>query len=422
MVKENKIKSALPPYRVLDLTEGGCMLGGRMLGDLGADVIKIEPPGGSPSRIAPYYKNIADPEKSLFWFAYNANKRGITLDFSKSEGQTLFNKIVKTADIILESFEPGYLGTLKLGYADLCQIKPDIIVASITPFGQRGPKVSYKGSDLTAWASGGFLYTCGNPDRAPVWISFPQAGFFGGAEGAIGSIAAMWHRLNTGEGQYVDVSLQECAIAPTLHVLQMWDVAKVQMQRNGGNMYVPSTGVRQPIYFKCADGYVMILVQGGNEPFVSSSKKLVSWMQEEGMAPEWFQKLDWRVDYNAATLPQETADRVETAIEIFTLTKTKLQLLVEGSIKRGIFIAPVNNTKDISEDRQLEARVYWRKLEHPELNTALAYCGPSVRMSETPIEYKRQAPLVGEHNREIYTAELGLIQAELNSLREKAII
>jgi benzylsuccinate CoA-transferase BbsE subunit len=422
MANDNKPKSALPPYRVLDLTEGGCMLGGKMLGDLGADVIKIEAPGGSLSRIAPYYHNIADPQKSLFWFAYNANKRGITLDLAAVEGQALFKKLAAAADVILESFETGYLGALKLGYSDLCEIKPDIIYASITPFGQKGPKLSYKGSDLTAWASGGYLYTCGNPERAPVWISFPQAGFFGGAEAAIGAMAAMWYRLNTGLGQQVDVSLQECSVAPTLHVLQMWDVAKVEFHRNGGNMYVASTGVRQPIYFKCRDGYAMILVQGGNEPFVTSSKKLVLWMQEEGLAPEWLQKLDWRVDYNAATMGQEIADRAEKAIEKFTLTKTKAELLVEGSIKRGIFIAPVNNTKDISEDRQLEARVYWRKVEHPELNAALTYCGPSVRLSETPIIYQRRAPLIGEHNPDIYSSELGLSQPELASLREKRII
>src|SRR5512139_2771760 len=119
MIKENESKSSLSPYRVLDMTEGGCMLGGRMLGDLGADVIKIEPPGGSRSRIAPFYKDIRDPNKSLFWWAYNVNKRGITLDISQPEVQGLFKLLVKTADIVMESFEPGYLGKLGLGYQDL---------------------------------------------------------------------------------------------------------------------------------------------------------------------------------------------------------------------------------------------------------------------------------------------------------------
>ena len=146
----------LESVRVLDLTESGCMIGGRMLADLGAEVIQVEPPGGSPSRIAPYYKDIADPEKSLFWFAYNLNKRGITLDITKTDGRNIFERLVETVDIVLGYYEAGYMGRLGLGYDDLCDIKKDIIVASITPFGQSGPKAHYEGSDLTAWASGGW--------------------------------------------------------------------------------------------------------------------------------------------------------------------------------------------------------------------------------------------------------------------------
>ncbi len=131
-------KSTLSAYRVLDLTEGGCLIGGRMLGDVGADVLKIEKPTGSASRTAPFYKEIQEPEKSLFWYCYNANKRGITLDITRVEGQELFKQLVKTTDIVLESFRPGYMESLDLGYRDLIKIKPDIIVASITPFGQSG--------------------------------------------------------------------------------------------------------------------------------------------------------------------------------------------------------------------------------------------------------------------------------------------
>jgi crotonobetainyl-CoA:carnitine CoA-transferase CaiB-like acyl-CoA transferase len=334
MVSNQQKQTTLPPYRVIDLTEGGCMLGGRLLGDLGADVIKIEPPGGSPSRSQPFYKEIANPEKSLFWFAYNCNKRGITLDITKKEGQKLFKDLVRTADVILESFEPGYLSKLDIGYQELCHIKKDIIVTSITPFGQNGPKSHYKGSDLTAWASGGYLYICGNPDRAPTWITFPQASLFGGAEAAIGSMAALWHRHNTGNGQHVDVSLQECAISPNFNVLQMWGVNKVEFHRLGGCMYVPSTGVRQPIYFKCKDGYIMVLIQGGIEPFISSSTRFVKWMAEENMAPDWLLNLDWKIDYNANTMGQEIADRVGEAVERFTLTKTKSELYKDGAIKR----------------------------------------------------------------------------------------
>ena len=193
--------SALEPYRILDLTEGGCMIGARILGDLGADVIRIETPGGSPSRRAPFYGDTPDAEKSLFWFAYNANKRGVTLDISGTEGQEIFKALTRTADIVIESFEAGYMDGLGLGYADLSKTKPDIIMASVTPFGQSGPKAHYQGCDLTTWASSGFLYICGSPERAPNWISFPQASLYGGVEAAAGVMCALWHRQVTGEGQ-----------------------------------------------------------------------------------------------------------------------------------------------------------------------------------------------------------------------------
>jgi crotonobetainyl-CoA:carnitine CoA-transferase CaiB-like acyl-CoA transferase len=414
--------SKLYPYRILDLSEGGCMLGGRLLGDMGADVIKIEPPGGSPSRVAPYYQNIVDPQKSLFWFAYNANKRGITLDITRPEGKEIFLHLVQTADVIIESFNPGYLAGLSLGYSDLVGIKQNIIMASITLFGQEGPKSGLQGSELIAWATGGYLYCCGDPDRAPTWISFPQAGLFGGAEAAIGAAMALWNRRNTGEGQQVDVSLQECAVSPNFNVLQMWDVAKVEFRRVGGALYVPSSGVRQPIYFSCRDGSVMILVQGSQEPFISSSTRLVKWMAECNKAPDWLINLDWKVDYDASILGQALADKVGQAVETFTLTKTKAELYEEGAISRQILLAPVNTTGDIGKDIQLQARNYWVKMAHPELKQVLTYCGPFIRMSESPLVNSRRAPLIGEHNNEIFGGELKITGSQLKILKEKNII
>lgn len=398
------------------------MIGGRLLADLGARVIKIEPPGGSPSRIGPYYKDDVNPEKSLFWWAYNTGKSGITLDITRPEGKEIFKDLVLKADAVLESFDPGYLDNLKLGYNDLCEIKPGIILTSITPFGQKGPKAQYHASDLTVWASGAYLFACGNPDRAPTWISFPQAGLFGGTEGAIGTMTAIWYRNNTGEGQHVDVSMQESALSPNLNVLQMWDVSGVEFRRLGGALYVPSTGVQQPIYFRCRDGYVMILVQGGNEPFISSSVRLVEWMEEEKMAPVWLTRLNWQTDYDATTMSQQTANMVGETVEKFTLTKTKAELYQEGAIKRKIMIAPVATTRDINEDIQLESRNYWEKLYHDELGDSVIYCGPFVKMSETPLKYKSRAPMIGEHNDEIFRRELGISPTQIDLLKQKEII
>ncbi len=422
MNAEHESFSALTPYRVLDLTKGGCMIGAKLFGDLGADVIKIEPPGGSPSRTAPFYKDIPDPEKSLFWFAYNTSKRGITLNLEKPEGQEIFKKLLLTTDIIIESFELGYMSRLGLGYADLSRIKPEIVVASITPFGQAGPKANYKGSDLTTWASGGFLSTCGDPDRAPNWISFPQTSLFGGVEAATGAMSALWYRLASGEGQHVDVSLQECAMSAIFNFLQIWDINKNNVCRYGGRIYISATGVCQTICYPCQDGYVLIVLQGGNEPLVSSTQRLVQWMDEEGMAEDWLKKVDFVSEYNAFALTAELANRVETAVAKFTATKTKEELYEEGGIKRRILLAPVSTIRDVCHNPQLQFRNYWPKVAHPELGEALTYCGPPFKLSETPLTYKRPAPLIGEHNEEIYGKEMGFSTEKLELLKQGGVI
>ncbi len=414
--------SALPPLRVLDLTEGGCMLGGRLLGDAGADVLKIEKPGGSPSRIGPFYHNSADPQHSLAWYCFNANKRGITLAIETPEGKDLFRRLAAGADIVLESFQPGYMDKLDLGYEHLREVKPDIIYCAITPFGQTGPKSGYPASELTAWAASGYLNACGEPDRPPVWISVPQTYLFGGCEGAIGSLTACYWRLTSGEGQFVDVSMQEAVISANMNTLPMWDSNGIDFRRVGSAIYVASTGVRQQIYFKCCDGYVMILAIGGNEPYLTSSPALVRWMDESGEAPDWLKRLDWATDFNASTLTQETADKVGAAIEAFTSSRTKEELYLKGAFDYGILIAPVSTTKDITEDLQLTGRHFWVDVHHPELGSDLPYCGPFIRFSETPLACYQRAPLTGEHNREIYGGELGLPENQLAELEGKGVI
>ena len=158
----------LDQYRILDLTDEKGLLCAKLLGDLGADVIKIERPGGDPARnVGPFYHDEPDPEKSLFWFAFNTSKRGIILDIETAEGQGAFKRLVASADFVIESFPPGYMDKLGLGYLALEKINPGIILVSITPFGQTGPYRDYKTSDIVAWAMGGQMYSWGDADRPP---------------------------------------------------------------------------------------------------------------------------------------------------------------------------------------------------------------------------------------------------------------
>jgi crotonobetainyl-CoA:carnitine CoA-transferase CaiB-like acyl-CoA transferase len=399
------------------------MIGSRILGDLGADVIKIEPPGGSHSRIAPYYNDIPHPEKSLYWFAYNANKRGITLDITRADGREIFKSLVKAADIVMESFEPGYMDQLGLGYAALNEFKPGIIVTSITPFGQNGPKAHYKGSELTAWASGGYLYICGDTDSPPVWMSFPHGALHSGAEAAAGTLTALWHRRKTGgEGQHVDVSMQECVVACNFNTTEMWDLNKVEFTRFSRGLNIGTRGVRVNAVWECKDGHTILIIQGGVQPFINSMNQLVDWMATEGMAEDWLKEMDWEKSYDASKLTQDVVDRVEDSIQKFVITKTKKELYEEGALKRRILIGPINSTKDIREDSQLEARGFWMPVKHPELGVTIDYPGPFIKLSKSQIEHRYRAPLIGEHNIEVYENELGFSRAELALLTENMII
>ncbi|MFO7963964.1 MAG: CoA transferase [Desulfobacterales bacterium] len=409
----------LSPYRVLDLTEGGCMVGGKILADLGADVIRIEPPRGSASRnIGPFYKDDPNPEKSLFWFAYNTNKRGITLDLHTPDGQGLFRELTNTSDIILENFEPGFLDELGLGYDSLCNIKPGIILTSISAFGQTGPKAHYKATELISWASGGTLYTMGDPDRPPTRISFPQAFLHGGNVGAAASLFALWHRIVTGEGQHVDVSIQQYLIWITMFTVGLWECYQYDLPRGGYGWNV--LGLTGKIGYEARDGWVTLLFGGGAAASMrESAEALVKWMDEEKVCPDWLKQLDWKTEYDMFNEP--LVEKVRAQISNFIISKNKSELYEEAK-KRNILLAPVATVEDIWNNDQCRAREYWTTVQHPELNDTIPYCGPFAKCSEAPVRVETRAPLIGEHNHDVYQKELGIPENTLNRLHQLGVI
>jgi len=423
MTHHEKSEMALSPYRVLDLAQGGCCLAGKYFGDLGADVIKVEPPGGDPTRnIGPFYHDIPHPEKSLFWFSYNNNKRSITLDIETEDGAGLFEQLVKISDFVIESFPAGYMDSLGLGYNDLSTINPSIIMASITPFGQTGPKSHYKGSDLTGWASGGVLYTMGDPDRPPINLTFtPQATLHAAAEATAGALIAHYHRAQTGEGQLVDVSLQDTCIWVLQAVAEMYDMNKYIYKRAGAQ-WVTGSGVGRRQCFQVKDGYIAFtIIGGGLVGAVKATRAMVQWMKEDGMAPDWLVDYDWEHNFDTVHLTQEEVDRVEAPFIEWLKTKTKDELWSQA-IGRGLLIAPLTDMKDLAEDEHLKERNYWAELEHPELNDVLTYPVNLATMSETPGRLLRRAPLIGEHNEEVYLKDLGIPKEKFIMLKEIGVI
>ena len=220
-------QSLLAAYRVLDLTDEKGVLCTKLMADFGADVIKIEPPGGDPMRrIGPFYHDEPDPEKSLFWFTFNTSKRSITLDITRREGQEILRQLATTADFVVECFAPGYLDSLGLGYSALSEVNPRLIMTSITPFGQTGPYRDYKASDIVGLAMGGLLYLNGEPGRPPVRVRASQAYAQASVQAAGGTMVAHYYREISGEGQHVDVSMQE-AVSNTLDTAQQaWDLQR----------------------------------------------------------------------------------------------------------------------------------------------------------------------------------------------------
>ena len=416
--------SPLGPYRALDLTEGGFNWCGKVLGDHGADVIKLEPPGGSPTRYrGPFYKDDPHPERSLFWFVYCINKRGITLNINSADGQALFKRLAATADFILESFPPGYMDGRGLGYDVLARTNPGLIMTSITPFGQTGPYAHYKATDIIGSSMGGQQYSTGDPDRPPVRISFPQSELHAGAQAGAGAMAAFWHRQKTGEGQQVDVSMQTSVVWTLMNATNIPPLQRMNAERAGPNRLRDGFVYRS--MYPCSDGYVIANVAGGSG-LNGTMPGLVRWMDQEGVTPEFMKGRDWSVYYAAEMAPQgdegvKFYKAVEQQVADFLAAKTKAELYERAASDR-IHMAPCNTVQDIWQNPQLRARDFWIEVYHPEIDAMVTSLGPYVKMGESPIKIRRRAPLIGEHNREVYVDELGLTDEGLAQLKTLGII
>ena len=410
----------LAPYRVLDLTDERGLLAGKILADLGADVVQIEPPGGNPARnIGPFYGDDPQPEKSLFWWAYAANKRSITLDLEQKDGQALLKKMVAEADFLVESFAPGYLDTLGLGYDLLAEINPKLVMVSITPFGQDGPYSNYQATDIVGMALGGFMYLTGDDDRAPIRISFPHFYLHGGAAGATAAMLAHTYRITSGQGQYVDVSCQQ-AVAKTLaHAPQIWDIEGAILKRMG--VYRQTSGEnRVRINWPCKDGYVNYMVQGGSVAY--STRALLEWMKEDSFDTADLDAIDWeKMGYGAIT--PELMSQLGEPLGDFFKGHTRAEL-VQGSLDRRILLFPVATPSALQDHPQLEARGYFKELEHPELGATVQYPGAFVKSGdgEDIAGIYRRPPLIGEHNTVIFQGELGITGSELESLKRSGVI
>ena len=409
----------LSPYRVLDLTDERGVLCGKILADLGADVVQVEPPGGSTARrLGPYYQDDVHPEKSLFWWAFAANKRGITLNLDSTDGVALLHRLIKDAHFLIESFPPPYLAGLGLGYQELEAINPGLVMVSISPFGQDGPYSHYQASDLVGMALGGFLALTGDSDRAPLRVGTPHFYHHGAAAAAYGALLAHTHREITGQGQHVDVSCQQAVAKVLANAPQSWDIEKVLIKRQGAFRQTSADTLAR-ISWRCKDGFINFMLQGGT--VAKSTRALLQWLEEEGMGDEYLENVDWE-ELGYGQLPAEVMDRAEGTLGQFFAAHTKEEL-IEGSVKRRILMFPVATQGDLLAHPQLEARHYFQQIYHPELNASVTYPGGFVKAGPAAaVGLRRPAPMVGAHNQKIYQDELGFTLDELSDLMEAGVI
>ena len=411
----------LGPYRVLDLTNERGLLCGQILGDLGADVVQVEPPGGSAARrIGPFYEDQADPNRSLFWWGFNRNKRGVTLDVARREGAAILRRLAERADILIESELPGTLAAHELGYDDLAKLNPKLVYVSISPFGQDGPKASYADADIVILAAGGPLSVTGDDDRPPVRVTVPQAYSHAAAEAAGAALIALHERHRSGLGQHVDVSAQQAVAIATQSNILSAAVGFPELTRVSGGARAGPLTFR--FVYPAKDGFVSITFVFGSS-VGRFTRRLMEWIHEEGFCDAATRDKDWigytELLFSGAESIAEL-ERVKGIIATFTASKTKAELLRAAS-ERDVLIAPVTRIDEVAASEQLAARGYWRDVEHPELGRSFRYPGPFVHCEAKPIAYRRRPPTVGEHNREIY-AELGIDDSELARLREQGIV
>lgn len=417
-MKGKNNNTLLGGYRGLDLTDEKGGFCGKVLADLGADIIKVEMPGGDAARgIGPFYRDVPAPENSLFWFAFNTSKRGITLNIETVDGKALFKRLASTMDFIIESFPPGYLDRLGLGYEALSEADPRLIMVSISPFGQAGPYRDYKACDIVLAAMSGMMYPYGDADRSPVRISIDQTCLQGSVMAATGLLLALRARELTGKGQQVDTSIQEACAMTQFYDQSWWHVMGFNMPRQGPRRRRGNIVQRE--LWPCKDGHVAFRLVGGALA-KSGVRPLAEWMKSEGKAGVLGEVEDWS-QIDIAKMSQDESDVWERTLEDFFMTHTKAEIYAEA-LARGIFLLPGYDIKEISEDKQLSAREFWTRVLHPQLGDTITYPGAPYKFSNSPWSINRCAPSIGEHNEEVYGGEMGLSGQELLSLKRNKII
>ncbi len=404
-------EKSLDGLKILDFTGELGPYAAKLYAGLGAEVIHLEPMAGDPLRkVGPFFQNTPGMERSLQYLYYNAGKKGMPLNLEKEEGRSVFLQLCSKADLLIESFVPGYLDGLGMSYDRLSAVNPKLVQTSITPFGRMGVHKDKPGADLTCSAMGGFLFLAGVDNEKPVRTCDNQAYRMAEAYAAVGSSIALYFAKQTGVGQFVDVCCMEAVGMALENAAQYWDL-------EGANRRGRGTEAGSATVHPCKDGYfAVVCIMGKNkvmwDPFVE-------WMKKEEVE-EWevFDDDRW-IDpsYRRSAKGYETFCRI---FERFTMKHDKLTLYDKAQAAR-VALTPVSNGKDLLENPQLRHRNFWQTIYHSNLAREITYPGAPYELGKLEWRIGNAAPTFGQHTAEIMR-DLGYSSEEIEALAKEGII
>jgi crotonobetainyl-CoA:carnitine CoA-transferase CaiB-like acyl-CoA transferase len=399
------LEHSLSDIRIIDLSQGVagpyCT---KLLVDYGAEVIKVESPeGGDISRsLGPFPGDIPHQEKSGLFLHLNGNKKGLTLDISKAGGQAILKKLLAKADVLVESYPPGYLASLSLSYDDLKEELPSLIYTSITPFGQTGPYRDYRGSSIACMALSGLMYITGDPQREPLTTGGQPADYFAGVNAWVAILAALAYRAREGGGQYIDVSMLESLGSADEYNTAMYSfLGAIRRRYYSRHLFAYPMDI-----FPCRNGHVVVCATGQDfdvrlailleQPELASNPLLVLY---------WLRAIQWR-EFNELVLPW--------------LQSHDWQEILARAQELRLPFAPVLTCETLLSNAHLRERGFWVEVKEPQAGK-LIHTGAPFLMSETPPR-RGPAPVLGQHNEEILAEELGYQKRDLTVLRERGVI
>ncbi len=396
--------AALAGVKVLDLTHH---IAGpyctKLLADFGADVVKVERPDGDPARrMPPFFHDEAGPDKSLLFLYLNTNKQGVTLNLKSASGREMLKELAQQSDVLVENFSPRVMPSLGLDYPVLKEINPSLVMVSISNFGQTGPYRDYKATDIVEYALGGLMYIFGDYDREPLKHALHQAQFKAGTNSASATLIALYHQRRTGEGQHVDVSIQECIASGLRDVVNNYTYTGAVRRR------APNHSGDLNRLKATSDGYIL------PTPGAGAGFDWAAFVEFLGVPELDDQK------FSTPSARLVNAEELGRILDRYFLTRKKYDMFHAAQQRRFIY-GVVQSPEEVLNDEQYRARGYFVDIDHP-VAGKIKYPGAPFSMSGTPWQARQPAPTLGQHNSRVFGQRLGHSAGSLTRLRAMKVI